>query len=144
MERITVEQIRAARAFLGMSQEEFAKACGLSAPAIQSIECGRTAPRSSTLDKIKEGLIPLGIHFFNTYTRDGIVIGVAKVVGIESIEGSLINPRRTSFEDLGKMYAELRAGGSPERIKEFIEQLKGEEESNRDLIDLLGAMLGKE
>lgn len=144
MERITVKQIRAARAYLGMSQKEFAKACGVSTPTIQSIECSRSlAPRTDTLNKIKAGVLSLGIHFFNTYTRDGLVIGMAEVLPVEAMEGSLINPRRTSLNDLGRMYDELRAGGSPERIREFIEQLKGEDEANKDLIDLLQAMLGK-
>ena len=63
LSRITPAHIRAARALLGMKQEEFANLCELSTNSLQLIESGRTIPRASTLERIEQKAASVGIRF---------------------------------------------------------------------------------
>ncbi|MDD4617197.1 MAG: helix-turn-helix domain-containing protein [Alphaproteobacteria bacterium] len=60
---ITGRQIRAARALLDMSQEELAKAAGLTKQAISKIEDGSVQPREGTLADIRRVFDEKGIEF---------------------------------------------------------------------------------
>ncbi len=65
---ITMEQIRAARAMLGLSQRELAQQAGLSTGTLNNIERGvQTDPKISTLRAIQQALEAEGIEF----TRQG-------------------------------------------------------------------------
>ncbi len=66
---INPAQIRSARGLLHWSQKHLAEKCGLSARAINRIECGDTDPKASTLNTIRMVLENAGIEFFND--KDG-------------------------------------------------------------------------
>ncbi|ASP92744.1 helix-turn-helix transcriptional regulator [Sinorhizobium meliloti] len=60
---ITPEQIRGARAMLGMTQAELAKAAGISTTGLNNIERGSADPKASTLRSIKAALESSGVVF---------------------------------------------------------------------------------
>lgn len=61
---INVEQIRGARAMLGLKQQELAKKAGISTGTLNNIERGvQTDPKSSTLRAIQKALEVEGIEF---------------------------------------------------------------------------------
>jgi predicted transcriptional regulator len=62
---ISVRQIRAARGFLGWSQNILADRAGLSRSAIARLELGETAPHSDTIEAIYRALIAQGIIFID-------------------------------------------------------------------------------
>ncbi|MCR5943601.1 MULTISPECIES: helix-turn-helix transcriptional regulator [unclassified Brucella] len=69
---ITPEQIRGARAMLGMTQAELAKLAGLSTTGLNNIERGSADPKASTLSAIQAALEGRGIVFLaNGDNRDG-------------------------------------------------------------------------
>jgi len=61
--RITVSQLRQARALLRMSQEQLAKAAGIARPTLSEIENGKTVPHESTTEAIRAALERRGIVF---------------------------------------------------------------------------------
>ena len=61
--RITVSQIRQARALLRMSQEQLAKAAGITRPTLSEIENAKTVPHESTAEAIRVALERRGIVF---------------------------------------------------------------------------------
>ncbi|MGB3348304.1 MAG: helix-turn-helix transcriptional regulator [Brucella anthropi] len=69
---ITPEQIRGARAMLGMTQADLAKSAGLSTTGLNNIERGSADPKASTLASIQAALEQQGIVFLATGdSRDG-------------------------------------------------------------------------
>lgn len=60
---ITANQIRAARAYLGWSQNELADRAIVSASTVRFIENERVDPRASTLTAIRRALEKGGIEF---------------------------------------------------------------------------------
>ncbi len=60
---ITPEQIRGARAMLGLTQAELAKLAGLSTTGLNNIEKGSADPKASTLRAIQAALEQAGIQF---------------------------------------------------------------------------------
>ncbi|EHK76852.1 XRE family transcriptional regulator [Sinorhizobium meliloti CCNWSX0020] len=60
---ITPEQIRGARAMLGMTQAELAKAAGISTTGLNNIERGSADPKASTLRSIQAALESSGVVF---------------------------------------------------------------------------------
>ena len=60
---ISIEQIKAARAMLDWSQDDLAKASGISAPAIKNLERRNNKPRAETLNAIKAALEDAGMEF---------------------------------------------------------------------------------
>ncbi|MFE0233623.1 multiprotein-bridging factor 1 family protein [Brucella anthropi] len=60
---ITPEQIRGARAMLGMTQADLAKSAGLSTTGLNNIERGSADPKASTLAAIQAALEQQGIVF---------------------------------------------------------------------------------
>jgi transcriptional regulator with XRE-family HTH domain len=57
------EQIRGARAMLGLTQAELAKLAGMSTTGLNNIENGSTDPKASTLRAIKAALEAAGVEF---------------------------------------------------------------------------------
>lgn len=62
MPAITARQIRAARALLGIGQEEAAALSGIARPVYTRIENGTVRGRADTLDKIEDGFKKKGIE----------------------------------------------------------------------------------
>lgn len=61
--RVTASQIRQARALLRLSQEQLAKAAGITRPTLSEIENGKTVPHESTAEAIRAALERRGIVF---------------------------------------------------------------------------------
>ena len=69
---ITAGQIRAARALIGWTQTDLAKASGVSEISIKNIERGATDPRSSTLAALQQAFDKAGVMFLEVGdVRDG-------------------------------------------------------------------------
>jgi DNA-binding XRE family transcriptional regulator len=62
---LTPNQIRGARAILGLNQAALAKFAGLSATALNNIESGQSDPKVSTMDAIRRALEAAGARFEN-------------------------------------------------------------------------------
>jgi len=60
---ITAEQLRAARALLGLTQEELSQKAGLSKTALNNFERGAVTPRPETLNQLRDALERSGIEF---------------------------------------------------------------------------------
>ena len=60
---ITPEQIRGARAMLGMTQAALAEAAGISTTGLNNIERGSADPKASTLRAIQTALESAGVTF---------------------------------------------------------------------------------
>lgn len=65
-------QLRAARAWLGWSQDELAIKAGVSKHSIARYEQGRSIAWDGTLNKLKSALEAAGIRFHSDGTRRGI------------------------------------------------------------------------
>lgn len=60
---ITPEQIRGARAMLGLTQAELARRAGISTTGLNNIERGGVDPKASTLRAIQVALEAAGVAF---------------------------------------------------------------------------------
>ena len=60
---ITPNQIRGARAMLGLKQAELAEKAGISTTGLNNIERGEADPRASTLTAIQKALESAGVEF---------------------------------------------------------------------------------
>lgn len=60
---ITPQQIRGARAMLGITQAELANTAGISTTALNNIERGAADPKASTLGAIQRALEAAGVIF---------------------------------------------------------------------------------
>jgi len=70
---ISLEQIKAARAMLNLSQKQLAKKSGLSVATLNNIERGaQLDPKLSTMTAIREALEAKGIQFLDEYEGIGI------------------------------------------------------------------------
>jgi transcriptional regulator with XRE-family HTH domain len=65
--KVSIRQIKAARALLGWSQDELAAAAEISIPTIKRLEAGEglLGGRSETGDKIRKALQDAGIDFID-------------------------------------------------------------------------------
>jgi predicted transcriptional regulator len=63
---ITIPQIRAARALIGWTQADLARASGVSEIAIKNMERGKTDPRMSTLSAIERAFAEAGVMFLES------------------------------------------------------------------------------
>jgi len=65
--KVSIRQIKAARALLGWSQEELAGAANISIPTIKRLEAGEglLGGRSETGDKIRKALQVAGVEFID-------------------------------------------------------------------------------
>lgn len=71
---ITRAQIRAARALIGITQEELAFASGVSSMSVKNVERGAANPRVSTLRALQQALEASGVEFI--CAADGRGVGV--------------------------------------------------------------------
>ena len=63
---LTIPQIKAARAILGISQKQLASAAGIAVATLNNIERGaQTDPKTSTMRAIQQALEQQGIEFLN-------------------------------------------------------------------------------
>ena len=60
---INKEQLRASRAWLGLSQQEMASAAKVGKRTVADFERGATIPHERTLRDIEQALIALGVEF---------------------------------------------------------------------------------
>jgi transcriptional regulator with XRE-family HTH domain len=76
---LTAEQIRAARALLGWSQERLAREAGVSRPTIKRLESGAAA-RSlvATLDRVRGALEKAGVSFVPADEEGGAGVRLGK------------------------------------------------------------------
>lgn len=65
--KVSIRQVKAARALLGWSQEELARAAEVSIPTIKRLEAneGQLGGRHETSDKIREALRKAGVEFID-------------------------------------------------------------------------------
>jgi predicted transcriptional regulator len=65
--KVSIRQIKAARALLAWSQEQLSEAAGISTPTIKRLEArdGPLGGRDDTADKIRTALEEAGIQFIN-------------------------------------------------------------------------------
>ena len=83
---ITVEQLRAARAWLGLSQKELAIAAGISAGTLNNIERGvQTDPKLSTLRALEQALQAQGISLTQNDNGDFSVVFRGTRKGVRTI-----------------------------------------------------------
>lgn len=70
IEKISIRQVKAARALLGWSQDALAEASGISIPTIARLEAsdGPVGGRAATAEAIREALEKAGIEFTGTGT----------------------------------------------------------------------------
>lgn len=70
IEKISIRQVKAARALLSWSQEDLAEASGVSVPTIARLEAsdGPLGGRSSTVAAIRSALEDAGIEFMGADT----------------------------------------------------------------------------
>jgi predicted transcriptional regulator len=73
--RVSIRQVKAARALLGWSQEDLAAATGVSLPTIKRLEAvdGPIGGRAGTVAHIMDGLSAAGVLFLG---EDGEGLGV--------------------------------------------------------------------
>ena len=74
MQAFTVEQVRAARAFLGWSQRELGEASGLSYETIRNFENTRNSATAQTLAAMRNAFQKSGVEFHKRGRRIGVTI----------------------------------------------------------------------
>ena len=70
---VTAQQVRAARAWLDLSQQDLAEASLVARRAIQEFELGKREPQPRTLRDLREALEKKGIKFLFV---DGRAVGI--------------------------------------------------------------------
>jgi len=74
MSSFTPEQCRAGRAWLGLSQEEFAKRAKVGVSTLRDFEAGRREPIANNLDAIRRALETAGIELIEDANRTGVAM----------------------------------------------------------------------
>ena len=72
---ISPEQCRAARAWLGWSQQTLARQARIGRSTLKDFESGKRTPMRNNLEAIRAALANAGIHF--NYGTDGTAQGIA-------------------------------------------------------------------
>lgn len=77
---ISIRQVKAARALLGWSQDDLAKASGISKPTIARLETGdgELGGYAETREKILAALVNAGVEFTNSGSPGVRLIGSSK------------------------------------------------------------------
>lgn len=131
MHPISASQIRAARAYLGWTQDELAAATGLSAKTIRNLEMGFVSPRSETNAVVRAALENKGIDFperGGIYPRPDDLFRFSGPDGCDQFFADLL---RTVRQRGGEIAAVVRSqdalaemcGASPRDSTEWIAQL---------------------
>jgi transcriptional regulator with XRE-family HTH domain len=76
MPTFTVEQVRAARAFLGWTQADLGEAAGLSLQTIRNFETGSFPLSSASLAAVRKAFKKAGVEFLKRGKRIGVTIPV--------------------------------------------------------------------
>jgi transcriptional regulator with XRE-family HTH domain len=110
---ISIEQIKAARALLGWTQEELAAASGLSKPSINTLERRIANPKVETLVAIQQALEKAGVEF----TEGPGVKLQSSVLKTQIFEGddALVRLCRDIFDTLVDTDKELMISGIAEQ-----------------------------
>jgi transcriptional regulator with XRE-family HTH domain len=74
-------QLRAARALVGWSREDLAKASGVPAPTIRDFELGNTDPKQGTVQKWRRALEAAGVEFQEETEASGPGVRLKKQTG---------------------------------------------------------------
>ena len=69
----TPEQVRAARAWLGLSQDDFVAATGIPKRTLARLELAESVPYDDTLRRVRDALTGLGVELL---FDDGIAVGI--------------------------------------------------------------------
>jgi transcriptional regulator with XRE-family HTH domain len=72
-------QLRAARALIGWSREDLAKASAVPAPTIRDFELGNTDPKQGTVQKWRRALEAAGVEFQDETETSGPGVRLKKV-----------------------------------------------------------------
>lgn len=62
---LTPAHVRSARALLSLTQEELAKAAGVSPTTVRGFETEKTTPTDDTLSRLRLALEKMGVRFLN-------------------------------------------------------------------------------
>jgi transcriptional regulator with XRE-family HTH domain len=110
---ISIEQIKAARALLGWTQEDLAKAAGLSKPSINTLERRIANPKVETMISIQKALERAGVKF----TEGPGVRLQSSILKTQILEGSdsLVRLCRDMFDTLVGTDKELMISGIAEK-----------------------------
>jgi transcriptional regulator with XRE-family HTH domain len=74
MPTFTVEQVRAARAFLGWTQADLGEVAGLSLQTIRNFETGSFPLSSASLAAVRKAFKKAGVEFLKRGKRIGVTI----------------------------------------------------------------------
>jgi transcriptional regulator with XRE-family HTH domain len=131
MYEIRANQVKAARALLGLSQEELAVLTGLSIPTIRKIESGAISPRSRTMNAIRHAIEDAGWEFIYP---EGIRRRQTEIDLCEGTEGAdffFNDIMNTVRERGGEIY------GSIFSLEMFVNAIGANEKSNGDRLKQL-------
>lgn len=67
-------QIRAARAMLGLAQEELCRLAGITKPTLRNLENDAGDPKRSSLQAVERALVEAGIIFLDDGERIGVLL----------------------------------------------------------------------
>lgn len=115
---ISIEQIKAARALLGWTQEELANRAGLSKPAVNTLERRIANPKVETMSAIQKAMEEAGVAFTD---GPGVKL-VSSVIKTEVWEGenALLRLVQDIYDTLNRSGGRLMISGVEEkRYKEF-------------------------
>lgn len=107
---ISIEQVRAARALLGWSQQDLSKRCGISKVTIGKLESGASNAHSNTLDSIVETFQQHSVEFI----ENGVRIRDELVQVFEG-DDSFLRVMNLAYSTLRKTQGELLISHSDER-----------------------------
>jgi CheY-like chemotaxis protein/DNA-binding XRE family transcriptional regulator len=127
---ITLEQIRAARAMLGLKQHDLAKKAGISTGTLNNIERGvQTDPKISTIRSIQQALESAGIEFIDS-EREGYGIRrktvsqasvTTKLLIVDDSESDRLLYKTWLAKQLDVHYRIIEATNAKEGYESFIE-----------------------
>jgi transcriptional regulator with XRE-family HTH domain len=136
---ISPAQCRAARALVGLSQDDLAAASKVAKATIGNFEAGKRSPYQRTLDDICAALEAAGVEFING-DRPGVRLNkpVGAVMVAPSVEPALVKARKPRTGKFGYRRADNGALVEDEAEQEHVREMvamKAEGKSLRDIRD---------